>query len=278
MSEKKQETINQVIWRHCIFYEFVQSFTMRIKIVTYAALLFLMVVICQEANAASVTLFQDDFNDNVLGNLWTPYGSDVTESDGMLKMNQNRTDAGGNVYLSELNLKSQGLITMDVRSFSHYANNNFFSSYIFYGIPEDDALPESSLFAITHNNHSYYSTYGFGFADYEHHPNEESALTTAIWNEWVNERITYDPKTGVTTYSLNGMAPISYQGTPFSSDSIRLRLDSYGWYTGHYVFTDDLRITQDDGTPEAAPVPEPATMFLLGSGLIGFAGMKGRRR
>jgi hypothetical protein len=51
----------------------------------------------------------------------------------------------------------------------------------------------------------------------------------------------------------------------YTSNMVSVYISHYGRFVGHYV-------------DEAAPVPEPATMFLFGAGLVGLVGTKLRKK
>jgi len=67
-------------------------------------------------------------------------------------------------------------------------------------------------------------------------------------------------------WSLAGLISLNLDG------SLDVSIDS--WYGDFYLDSSALYASGDNG---AAPVPEPATMLLFGTGIAGLAGLRGRR-
>jgi hypothetical protein len=72
------------------------------------------------------------------------------------------------------------------------------------------------------------------------------AQTDLAWQPYTQNSVTFVADSDLTTLAFN---------------------EGHGW-TGNF-YLDDV---------DVAPVPEPATMFLLGSGILGLAGMRMRRK
>jgi len=110
--------------------------------------------------------------------------------------------------------------------------------------------------------------------------NDVSNLVNANWvgTTWLNvfdglwELENLDDNRDWSLYARAQSSP-----TKFGSD-VRLRVDDFGvdWQLSYGNYTGSVGAWVIQAEP-ASPVPEPATLFLLGSGLVGLAGF-GRKK
>ncbi|WP_457752809.1 hypothetical protein, partial [Thermococcus sp.] len=68
-----------------------------------------------------------------------------------------------------------------------------------------------------------------------------------IWDGWFTEKVVYNTSSGEVTYYLNGQKVGSVRAVPLNSNYIRIMMHSYGWYTGHYMKLDWVRIEVQPG-------------------------------
>ena len=209
------------------------------------------------AFAQTVTLLEDDFNDGVINSsLWLTGGNYVQETSGVVRIVQNQTDHGGYIYSVPLNVKPKGKIALEARLKIHRANNYFFSS--------------TAIFAATlwgtmcaHGQHQYDvydGLYGFGLGN-QYWPYVNIYVDPyGVWDQWFVEVITYDPETGLTSYSYNNSAPVFMSYPPLPDTRIVISFDTYGWWTGHYTEIDYVKVTQmpTNQAPTASAGPDQA--------------------
>jgi hypothetical protein len=104
----------------------------------------------------------------------------------------------------------------------------------------------------------------YGFGDGDSMQSQGNAFFNPIWDEWVEEVLIYDPVSNITTYSLNGATPVTYETTPnlLTQSYVDIQIASYGWFTGHYIEVDYIKLEQ-----EVEAVPEPQTILGVLTGL-----------
>ncbi len=212
------------------------------------------VLSCVRAHG-QVTLFSDDFNDGVYDpSKWTWSGHTVAEVAGELHLDQAVTDSGGVARTAEFPVYPVGLVTISRRTKIHAANNYFFAGASFY--PGSDT---ANRFEVSYANYVYTGSgecesHGFALSRNGVLPSkcvnqgvDVTQWIPGVWDNWFDERFEWDPQSGDLNYYINDQLELSMNVGPLPANAttMHISLSPWGWYTGHYQYTDDLVVTQD---------------------------------
>ncbi|MEI6206152.1 MAG: hypothetical protein WCP20_05170 [Desulfuromonadales bacterium] len=197
----------------------------------------------QTANNLTL-LFQDDFNDNSLNTaLWTPHGTSVIESGGILSLQENVTDTNASVT-SRIALTPA--IRIELRHYMHTPNNYFHPSISFNY--KDNTGTDAGIIGISWKKSAY-------APDYCNVPNGydkvmigcviSNITSSTLHDKWITSYITFDSTTGVVDYDVGGDGTIDFSVT--IPEASRHAIDSfsisgYGWFTGMYHNIDWIRV------------------------------------
>lgn len=201
------------------------------------------------AEAALTDSFLDDFNTINKDNWyvtrvnynWSYSGLDygaISISDGSLRLYNDITDNGPVVFGKPIKL-SQGNLSITRNLFIHPQNDHFDGSLDVY--ESDNSFSSSTG---KHLCSVYYARESYGTSRIGFFLNGNDLLSSPlspIWDAWFNEEFKYDAKTGVAKYTANGQT-ITHQCASSTSDYIKVRMHSYGWWTGHYTDIDSISI------------------------------------
>jgi chitodextrinase len=210
----------------------------------------------QDFVVTTVNLFFDDFNDNYIEpNKWTYGGNTVIEEEGMMKVETTVTDQGGWLRSKLIDISHENVLTITRKTKVHYANQYFDGRFEIYL----DQAPHST-FGISYANYAYsYVGNGwdecpkFGFFVFRNGANthicsdqdDVSERIEPVWDEWFDEKIVYNPNTGVLEYFINEEKKIEFNvGVLPVMDSYKIwfNFHTWGWWTGHYQYFDDIAI------------------------------------
>lgn len=223
--------------------------------------LLLTLTLLSAAHAGEI--LNDAFDDNTINaTQWTTWGTAVIESDQILKVLQNQTDAGGNIQSIPLPISPVGTILISRNVRLHYSNSYFIGSTfldfgdlprvsIRYGHMSYNGAPHQSVygFYITRNNTNPHSR--------ESDPSDISSMISPVWDTWFTETILYNPQTGDLQYLIDGDLKTTFNVGAMpstASPTLTVRFDSWGWWTGHQHYIDNLLITQDQTQIASLPL------------------------
>lgn len=210
-------------------------------------------------SAHAVLLFEDDFNDGILdvAKWLQPTGNYVVESGGVLDIHVASIDNGGKISSVPIILdNATGLITMSSRKLVHKDSGSLSYLRAYHDLVNGDGAATARI--EYYDYHYRVDLVGFGDVDNAEHYDP-------VYDTWFDEVLTYDPITGVSTYSINGGPVMPLWGAPLVGDTIQLHHFDYDWFTGHYIYVEDIRIEQEPGQS----VPDGgATLISLGLGIL----------
>lgn len=195
-----------------------------------------------DTGSQTAVILEDDFNDGILDGkkwahigiskkrLWTHVpGASVKEEDGILVISGDLSNAGGAVKSIPFSVDSDDVLKL-TRRVRIFAKNNFQNTSAFINREGKPAA-----------QYRYFYKYK-DFADGVYFDYDGKEHLIPPWCEWFTEIVTYNTGTGEITYSIPGKGEISHTSDILPEDQLFLVFDAYGWYTGHKVEIDYIKL------------------------------------
>lgn len=226
------------------------------------------------------TVFSDNFNGNTIDpTKWTTSGNNVLQTNGTMEVLTTVTDAGGSLTSVAIPVNSTGKITITRQVFVHYGYPDFEGQF---GITIG-SLPQ---FGIRYANMTYsdgvtyQACYGFILVRNGARPDviadqgDVGPAIAPLWDTWFNEKLTYDPLSGIMEYFINGISQTNYNvgilSQTNSSPTMSLFFSAWGWFTGHEQLFSNLVVSQV--VPASVSVPlNQITGYRFANGIFHFA-------
>jgi len=217
------------------------------------------VIITQDGITQSV--FFDDFNDNSIDTLkWTTQNVRVVEEDSIMKVECAATDNGGFLQSKWIDINTIDTIILTKTTKVHYANQNHlgYTKICFENNPQHTI----SIYYgnMDYNSGNYRAVHGIeitrnnAWAHIDDNISNISATIPAIWDTWFEEKVVYDPVSGMLNYYIDGSNEINFNvGSVAHLPNTRIRIEgsAWGWNTGHYHYMDDVDIRAGSPVQEA---------------------------
>ena len=203
-----------------------------------------------------VSLFFDDFEDNALDSLmWSKSGKKVKEEEGEMRVLVTQSDNGGELSSASITIDPATALTLTrrVRVYSDNTYGDHFDGHLefeFVGFPEYGFGVSYAHHEQTNSNNV--DAYGTGLFRNDartHRASDQgdvSARVSSIWGTWYDERLVFDPTTGILEYYRDDILEISYDVgiLPVGAVDLNLHFDVSGWNTGHYQHMEFINISQ----------------------------------
>ena len=213
----------------------------------------------------SQSILTETFDDGVLNpDPWT-YTYDVTETNGYLFLNQSTTDLRSSATYTFNEPIYDATITFD--TFNHDSNNRHMATTLL-GLTAEDGTPFTISFAMLKNPYiggldgdpSNYDLPRIKIED-SLSPTDwyfsSGANTSSFLDDWTTVTMSLDSETGMLLLDVDsdGLNEFEIQDDRIVGAELDfLYFNSYGWYTGHYVYIDNLTVTGKTSLGPETPI------------------------
>jgi len=216
--------------------------------------------------------YRDEFND-INKSFWYIYRAQNKDSyndnaisinNGILTLSQDKTDNGPIMISKAIPITNNSIITIKRKVYLH--------SQISYSYQGGDEFFVGGLSILSTTDNNFDSTYKdtlsqARYYDYEYlgdwdtfflNENNSSNYIDSIWDNWFEEKLTYNTKTHESTLTINGTT-VSNKIDKKVGKYIKIYIQTYGWWTGHFTKMDyiDISITKDANAEDEAMIGDP---------------------
>jgi len=204
----------------------------------------------------------EDFNDSVLnGGNWSYQGTRVTEHSGYMHIDQAVTDAGGKAtYTFESGISDP---TISINGYFHPGGNYYMGGYALTVAAADGSLFYINLDLLKSNWAPDYANDTNNF----NHPRltigngagtdwyfSTGVTSSSFHDKWLDTGISINSTTGVFQCDIDGDGTLEFNlsnADLVGATLLGIMFDSYGWFTGHYSYINELAVTGGAGEPLA---------------------------
>lgn len=185
-----------------------------------------------------------------------------------ITLQADRTDQVAVLYRKPIIVPSGSTVILRRQVYVHAANRKFEACLTAFGVNDDDLSARKPpisecLFNVGYKNFDYETDQNFfALTDGRVYPpgpgkfaGGTAPTTSPLWDQWFDEEIRYNSRTGETVCLLNGKERLRLMARPLTQPKLKLMLHPYGWNTGHFVRIRNLTISTVPGKSG----PEPSS-------------------
>jgi len=193
--------------------------------------------------------YTDDFEDGTVSSYYyIKNPAQASEESGYLKLYQNVTDNGARLYLG-YDTEGKRYIHLSVKWLQHRANVYYGGNLLFNAYRNN--LDQIGTANRHNENDGHYGTmiYYISYNEQSFLPANnvyDSLDATEYFDVWITWDIYIDSTTGSAEVWINGSNIGTSNTGIILKDKFVLRIDPSSWYTGAYVWLDDLLIESSD--------------------------------